>query len=87
MKEMLGDCTFQGMQCFPSNFTRWFHALYGNCYTIVVPDNAFPNFVGPKSGLSLVMYTQDNEYIKSITSAAGFRVRYLNFTLWHGMIW
>ncbi len=76
LSDMMVDCTFQGRQCYPTNFTRWTHATYGNCFTLFVPNGSYPSFVGPAYGLVLTLYTQDDtEYLPEVSDAAGFRVR------------
>uniref|UniRef100_A0A914VEH8 Uncharacterized protein n=1 Tax=Plectus sambesii TaxID=2011161 RepID=A0A914VEH8_9BILA len=72
--DMLLDCSFQGRQCLPKNFTKWQHGSYGNCYTIIIDAGTYPSFVGPDYGLSLTLFTEEEEYLPMITPAAGFRV-------------
>jgi hypothetical protein len=50
-----------------------FDSKYGNCYTFIVNESSV--FVGPTQGLSLTLYTdENNNYLDLITSSSGFRV-------------
>lgn len=79
LSDMLLECIFQASKCTVANFTRWQHGTYGNCYTMIIPRNKYPSFIGPLYGLSLTLYAQDSEYMPTGWPTAGFRVRILYF--------
>lgn len=83
MEDMLLECTFQGRQCAPQNFTKWQHGSYGNCYTIVIDKDQFPSFIGPDYGLALTLFAEEYEYCPLISPAVGFRVRFVYFLFRH----
>uniref|UniRef100_A0A0N5AIR1 Amiloride-sensitive sodium channel n=1 Tax=Syphacia muris TaxID=451379 RepID=A0A0N5AIR1_9BILA len=73
IKDMLLECTFQSTKCSAANFTRWEHGSYGNCYTIIITREHY-SFIGPFHGLSMTLYTQDDEYLARSSQGAGFQV-------------
>ncbi|XP_077992375.1 epithelial sodium channel subunit alpha-like [Glandiceps talaboti] len=77
INDMLIDCTWKGYPCGPSNFTRFYNYMYGNCYTFNSGDSGSlvqTNKPGPLYGLSLKLYVEQDEYIHSIRESAGIRV-------------
>ncbi|KAI0240234.1 Amiloride-sensitive sodium channel subunit alpha [Lamellibrachia satsuma] len=77
LNKMLLSCTWNGLKCSPKNFTVFSNHLYGNCYTFNA-DNTNKTLMlskpGPVYGLSLEMYIEQDQYIPSISDAAGVRV-------------
>ncbi|MCP3667509.1 MAG: hypothetical protein GY696_34290 [Gammaproteobacteria bacterium] len=74
MTEMLVDCTLQGFQCLPSNFERWEHGTYGNCFTYFVNNTEFPSYVGQPMGLSMTLFIQPDLYLPLVSASSGLRV-------------
>lgn len=61
IETLLISCYFNGVECFPHNFTRIYTHEYGNCYTFNAnyhPDKQplKTNLVGPNSGLILEIF-------------------------------
>ncbi|XP_070580901.1 amiloride-sensitive sodium channel subunit alpha-like [Ptychodera flava] len=77
LSDLLIECTWQGYPCGPNNFTTFFNPVYGNCYTFnsgrdgVRLQTSRP---GPFYGLSLKLYVEQSEYVRSVTESAGVRV-------------
>ncbi|XP_013421868.1 amiloride-sensitive sodium channel subunit beta [Lingula anatina] len=78
MDEMLYECSFNGKECSPRNFTRFFNYKYGSCYTFNsgLPKHPLQTSFrpGPLSGLSLAVDIQQDEYVGGLTHEAGLRV-------------
>ncbi|XP_021343720.1 uncharacterized protein LOC110443677 [Mizuhopecten yessoensis] len=73
IKDMLISCSFDGYECFPDNFTRYQTMEYGNCYTI--QSSAFTSkSSGPKHGLSIILFMENDEYLRGLTQGYGARV-------------
>ncbi|XP_006813344.1 epithelial sodium channel subunit alpha-like [Saccoglossus kowalevskii] len=73
------NCTWQGEQCYASNFTTFSNSMYGNCFTINGPSGYIDpywttSFSGPIYGLSLQLFIEQDEYIKGYTAIAGARI-------------
>ncbi|XP_071794574.1 acid-sensing ion channel 1A-like [Asterias amurensis] len=76
LTSMLLTCTFEGYTCRPTNFTQFYNAIYGNCYTF----NFFSENVkkvsraGPLYGLTMELFIERDEYLSSLQQSAGLRV-------------
>jgi hypothetical protein len=77
MDTMLLQCSYQGDQCFSSNFTGWDDATYGRCYAFTV-DSSYSTYSGPNYGLSLILNVESEEYLELISPSLGFQARYRN---------
>jgi hypothetical protein len=51
--DMLINCNFNGQECSESNFTRFWHNIYGSCYTFNGDQQALTNRRGKNYGLHL----------------------------------
>ncbi|XP_033107563.1 degenerin-like protein asic-1 [Anneissia japonica] len=77
LQDMLLDCTWKGYPCSPTNFTRFYHYRYGNCYTFnngQLSSILTTNKPGPNYGLSLELFVDQSEYMDDITDSAGLRI-------------
>ncbi|XP_048762516.1 degenerin mec-10-like isoform X1 [Ostrea edulis] len=73
IRDMLLGCSFNGYKCFSVNFTLVNTQDYGNCFTIQSSSYITKN-PGPKSGLSLILYTENDEYLNGISQGHGMRL-------------
>ncbi|XP_076466158.1 epithelial sodium channel subunit alpha-like [Babylonia areolata] len=62
LQDRLTDCALGDAPCEDSNFTRFYHHKYGNCYTFS-PDSAHQDIwlTGPQHGLILKLMTSLND--------------------------
>nr|H1AFJ5.1 RecName: Full=Amiloride-sensitive sodium channel subunit alpha; AltName: Full=Alpha-NaCH; AltName: Full=Epithelial Na(+) channel subunit alpha; Short=Alpha-ENaC; AltName: Full=Nonvoltage-gated sodium channel 1 subunit alpha; AltName: Full=SCNEA [Neoceratodus forsteri]BAL46406.1 epithelial sodium channel subunit alpha [Neoceratodus forsteri] len=70
-------CEFNKVSCGVENYTRFRHPVYGNCYTYNDGQSATPwaSFVpGVGNGLSLVLRTEQNDFLPFLSTVAGARV-------------
>lgn len=74
IQDMLLSCSFNGFKCFPVNFTLVNTAEYGNCFTIE-SGNFITKNPGPKTGLTLIFYTQNDEFLEGISQGYGMRLQ------------
>jgi hypothetical protein len=72
MDTMLLQCSYQGDQCFSSNFTGYDDPIYGRCYAFVV-DNSYSTYSGPNYGLSLILNVESEEYLELLSPSLGFQ--------------
>ncbi|XP_061195533.1 acid-sensing ion channel 4-A-like [Saccostrea echinata] len=70
---MLMDCSYNGHKCYSHDFTLINTAEYGNCFTLH-SEKFIAKEAGPKSGLSLIFFTENDEYIDSISQGYGLRL-------------
>ncbi|XP_078064658.1 LOW QUALITY PROTEIN: epithelial sodium channel subunit alpha-like, partial [Mustelus asterias] len=71
------DCKFNGLSCGKSNYTRFHHPIYGNCYTFNGINSSYQwqtTKTGKDHGLSLLLKTEQNDYIPLLSTDAGARV-------------
>ncbi|XP_038629974.1 amiloride-sensitive sodium channel subunit alpha-like [Scyliorhinus canicula] len=71
------DCKFNGLSCGKSNYTRFHHPIYGNCYTFNGINSSYQwktSKTGKDHGLSLLLKTVQNDYIPLLSTEAGARV-------------
>ncbi|KAJ8029871.1 Amiloride-sensitive sodium channel subunit gamma [Holothuria leucospilota] len=72
LRTMLLKCEWQGYSCAPDNFTEFFNSQYGNCYTFGRnSDELRANHPGPANGLSLELFIEHEEYLRTLTDTAG----------------
>ncbi|XP_078318173.1 acid-sensing ion channel 1C-like isoform X2 [Crassostrea virginica] len=74
IQDMLLSCSFNGFKCFPINFTLVNTAQFGNCFTIQSSSYITKN-PGPKSGLTMIFYTQNEEFLSGISEGYGMRLQ------------
>ncbi|XP_062617799.1 amiloride-sensitive sodium channel subunit alpha-like [Saccostrea cucullata] len=72
--DMLLSCSFNGYKCFPMNFTLVNTPDYGNCFTIQSTTFVSKN-PGPSSGLTLIFYTENEEFLTGISQGYGMRLQ------------
>ncbi|ETE61106.1 Amiloride-sensitive sodium channel subunit alpha [Ophiophagus hannah] len=69
-------CRFNEMTCNKANYTHFHHPIYGNCYTF--NDNSsslwMSSLPGINNGLSLVVRTEQNDFIPLLSSVTGARI-------------
>uniref|UniRef100_A0A8C3CM21 Epithelial sodium channel subunit alpha n=1 Tax=Cairina moschata TaxID=8855 RepID=A0A8C3CM21_CAIMO len=69
-------CRFNEATCDKANYTHFHHPLYGNCYTF--NDNSSSlwtsSLPGINNGLSLVVRTEQNDFIPLLSTVTGARV-------------
>uniref|UniRef100_A0A8D2NG47 Epithelial sodium channel subunit alpha n=1 Tax=Zonotrichia albicollis TaxID=44394 RepID=A0A8D2NG47_ZONAL len=69
-------CRFNEATCDKANYTHFHHPLYGNCYTF--NDNSSSvwtsSMPGINNGLSLVVRTEQNDFIPLLSTVTGARV-------------
>ncbi|XP_062984547.1 amiloride-sensitive sodium channel subunit alpha [Elgaria multicarinata webbii] len=69
-------CRFNEATCNKANYTHFHHPIYGNCYTF--NDNSstlwMSSLPGINNGLSLVVRTEQNDFIPLISTVTGARV-------------
>ncbi|XP_062568259.1 acid-sensing ion channel 3-like [Saccostrea cucullata] len=74
---MLMDCSFNGHKCYPQDFTLINTPEYGNCFTLH-SEKFISKEAGPKSGLSFIFFTENDEYVDSISQGYGLRLQVHN---------
>ncbi|XP_028666006.2 amiloride-sensitive sodium channel subunit alpha-like isoform X1 [Erpetoichthys calabaricus] len=70
-------CSFNGAVCSKGNYTTFHHPMYGNCYTFNSWEDGHEWSVstpGVESGLSLLLRTEQNDFIPLLSTVAGARV-------------
>ncbi|XP_078507703.1 epithelial sodium channel subunit alpha [Lissotriton helveticus] len=72
-------CRFNDNPCSEGNYTSFHHPLYGNCYTFnenrtTGADSWASSMPGIKNGLSLVLKTEQKDYLPLLSTTAGARV-------------
>ncbi|KAL5005745.1 hypothetical protein ScPMuIL_016903 [Solemya velum] len=70
--DMLVSCSFDGKLCYADNFTASDTPEYGNCFTLD-SEKFITKAPGPRAGLTLIMYMENDEYLHGITSGFGAR--------------
>ena len=79
---MLLECVWKERQCYPENFTRFHHPLYGNCFsfnagfddarkTRAMETTSMP---GPRDGLTVQLYAEEDEYVPLVADSVGARI-------------
>ncbi|XP_053153835.1 amiloride-sensitive sodium channel subunit alpha isoform X2 [Hemicordylus capensis] len=70
------SCRFNEATCDKGNYTHFHHPIYGNCYTF--NDNSstlwMSSLPGINNGLSLVVRTEQNDFIPLLSTVTGARV-------------
>ncbi|CAN2391385.1 Amiloride-sensitive sodium channel [Pristimantis euphronides] len=79
LENFIFACRFNEEHCLTDgNFEHFHHAIYGNCYTFnhnrSVKDTWTSSLPGMKNGLTLVLRTEQHDYIPLLSSVAGARV-------------
>ncbi|XP_061169102.1 amiloride-sensitive sodium channel subunit alpha-like isoform X2 [Saccostrea echinata] len=74
IRDMLLACSFNGYKCFSANFTLVNTPDYGNCFTIQSTTFVSKN-PGPSSGLTLIFYTENEEFLQGISQGYGMRLQ------------
>ncbi|KAM4605830.1 epithelial sodium channel subunit alpha [Discoglossus pictus] len=69
-------CRFNEDSCSKANYSHFHHPIYGNCYTFNEGSNTLwsSSMPGIKNGLTLVLRTEQNDYLPLLSSVAGARV-------------
>uniref|UniRef100_A0A1I8HZ99 Acid-sensing ion channel 1 n=1 Tax=Macrostomum lignano TaxID=282301 RepID=A0A1I8HZ99_9PLAT len=66
ISDMLVDCSMGTSYCSVSNFTRFLHPMYGNCYTfnaaVTNSSRVSVKQQGPLFGLTLTLYIDQSDY-------------------------
>ncbi|XP_026543814.1 amiloride-sensitive sodium channel subunit alpha [Notechis scutatus] len=69
-------CRFNEVSCNKANYTHFHHPIYGNCYTF--NDNSstlwMSSLPGMNNGLSLVVRTEQNDFIPLLSTVTGARI-------------
>ncbi|KAM8924728.1 epithelial sodium channel subunit alpha [Pelodytes ibericus] len=71
-------CRFNEDSCTKANYSKFHHPIYGNCYTF--KDNTSTSSIwssslpGVKNGFTVVLRTDQHDYIPLLSSVAGARV-------------
>ncbi|XP_072255100.1 epithelial sodium channel subunit alpha-like [Pyxicephalus adspersus] len=84
LKDMLISCAFHDEVCNESYFTPFFNPKLGNCYTFNGPKLLSSSIhqtevlnatkAGFSYGLTMELFIEQNEYISTLSTAAGLRV-------------
>ncbi|XP_053306405.1 amiloride-sensitive sodium channel subunit alpha [Spea bombifrons] len=79
LEDFIFACRFNEDSCTEGVYSRFHHAMYGNCYTFKgntsSPNNAWSSSLpGVKNGLTLVLRTVQYDYIPLLSSVAGARI-------------
>ncbi|KAL4235666.1 hypothetical protein ACF0H5_004061 [Mactra antiquata] len=72
--DMLVSCTFNGRICDASMFKLHQTSEYGNCWSLSSEKFKVLS-AGPLTGLTLVIYLEEMEYMKGITNGFGARIQ------------
>uniref|UniRef100_G3SM95 Epithelial sodium channel subunit alpha n=3 Tax=Elephantidae TaxID=9780 RepID=G3SM95_LOXAF len=71
-------CRFNQDSCSQANYTRFHHPMYGSCYTFNNHKNSsnlwMSSLPGINNGLSLVLRTEQNDFIPLLSTVTGARV-------------
>uniref|UniRef100_A0A8C6Y725 Epithelial sodium channel subunit alpha n=1 Tax=Naja naja TaxID=35670 RepID=A0A8C6Y725_NAJNA len=69
-------CRFNELTCNQKNYTHFHHPLYGNCYTFNDNNNTLwmSSMPGINYGLSLIVRTEQNDYIPLLSAVTGARI-------------
>ncbi|KAK2498289.1 hypothetical protein MC885_014764 [Smutsia gigantea] len=80
-KDALGNfifaCRFNEASCNQANYSHFHHPMYGNCYTFNDKNNSnlwMSSMPGINNGLSLLLRTEQNDYIPLLSTVTGARV-------------
>ncbi|XP_075699099.1 epithelial sodium channel subunit alpha [Rhinoderma darwinii] len=79
LENFLFACRFNEEYCLTDgNFSHFHHALYGNCYTFnhnrSESETWSSSMPGIKNGLTLILRTEQHDYIPLLSTVAGARV-------------
>ncbi|CAN0030008.1 LOW QUALITY PROTEIN: epithelial sodium channel subunit alpha-like [Lampetra fluviatilis] len=75
--DFIFSCMFSGMPCSDSEYSRFHHPTYGNCYTFNSANSSKlwqASKPGRDYGLSLILRTEQNDYIPFLSTVAGARI-------------
>ncbi|XP_048360599.1 amiloride-sensitive sodium channel subunit alpha isoform X3 [Sphaerodactylus townsendi] len=69
-------CRFNEASCNKANYTHFHHPIYGNCYTFNNNNSTLwmSSLPGINNGLSLVVRTEQNDFIPLLSTVTGARV-------------
>ncbi|CAM4434869.1 epithelial sodium channel subunit alpha [Caretta caretta] len=69
-------CRFNEVPCDKANYTHFHHPIYGNCYTFNDGNSSLwtSSLPGINNGLSLLVRTEQNDYIPLLSTVTGARV-------------
>uniref|UniRef100_A0A8C8S6G3 Epithelial sodium channel subunit alpha n=1 Tax=Pelusios castaneus TaxID=367368 RepID=A0A8C8S6G3_9SAUR len=69
-------CRFNEVTCDQANYTHFHHPIYGNCYTFNDGNSSLwkSSLPGINNGLSLLVRTEQNDYIPLLSTVTGARV-------------
>ncbi|KAL8202749.1 UNVERIFIED_CONTAM: Amiloride-sensitive sodium channel subunit alpha, partial [Gekko kuhli] len=69
-------CRFNDASCNEANYTHFHHPIYGNCYTFNDNNGTLwmSSLPGINNGLSLVVRTEQNDFIPLLSTVTGARV-------------
>nr|XP_060618639.1 amiloride-sensitive sodium channel subunit alpha isoform X1 [Anolis sagrei ordinatus] len=69
-------CRFNEVTCDKANYTHFHHPIYGNCYTFNANSSNLwmSSLPGINNGLSLVVRTEQNDFIPLLSTVTGARV-------------
>ncbi|XP_025067723.1 amiloride-sensitive sodium channel subunit alpha isoform X2 [Alligator sinensis] len=69
-------CRFNDVTCDKANYTHFHHPIYGNCYTFNDGNSSLwtSSLPGINNGLSLVVRTEQNDFIPLLSTVTGARV-------------
>ncbi|XP_075409495.1 epithelial sodium channel subunit alpha [Tenrec ecaudatus] len=70
-------CRFNQNSCSQANYSQSYHLMYGNCYTFNHKNNSnlwMSSLPGINNGLSLVLRTEQNDFIPLLSTVTGARV-------------
>ncbi|XP_029436262.1 amiloride-sensitive sodium channel subunit alpha [Rhinatrema bivittatum] len=78
-RDFIFACRYNGASCTNSNYSTFHHPIYGNCYTF--NENITSNsetwsssMPGINNGLTLMLRTEQQDYIPLLSTVAGARV-------------
>lgn len=70
-------CRFNQESCNQANYSHFHHPVYGNCYTFNDKNNSklwMSSMPGINNGLSLMLRTEQNDFIPLLSTVTGARV-------------
>ncbi|XP_078371421.1 degenerin-like protein asic-1 isoform X1 [Oculina patagonica] len=74
-KDIFRECTFRGRTCNKNRYwTRFWHYMYGNCFSFNKELGLRAGGAGPGNGLLVEINVEQNEYLGGLTKDAGIRV-------------
>ncbi|XP_053413787.1 amiloride-sensitive sodium channel subunit alpha isoform X2 [Nycticebus coucang] len=80
-EDLLGNfifaCRFNQVSCNEANYSHFHHPVYGNCYTFNDKNNSnlwMSSMPGVSNGLSLMLRTEQNDFIPLLSTVTGARV-------------